>query len=444
MSSSPHAEDAFVAAVANERQYDVYAMRMAGLSPEADQVLFRPLRVARCAGRFPRLTRYALQTVGMLWWLLFPLALCAGALRLCWLKLFTRHSHVELQRVALACTPRLASSLGRVPAAERPRQVITIPWCKLPPLPAEYQQVSLISLMQWNDIWPAMVSSWSVARRSSRTFPGRMDRLQTFCALSFMISWRVLARSLAAAQQVWVANHFDRWAVLADRLPVEAERVLVQHGCLHAGHAMPTRLDRFSQLYYFDDASQARFLTDVFAQHNVPRCHRTSAALELSEVELPPGACGVLIVGHPAQVALERALTERMLAYNSSIHVLIKPHPSFATTGYREFPHERVKRIEEPRFFPRVDLVVCHASTLGLEYEASGIPVIWIAERSLDQAWTMIAAWLQEHQKLDELPKVSNARGRFALSESTRPSLERRAACLFVRKDSPCQSKHSL
>ena len=37
--------------------------------------------------------------------------------------------------------------------------------------------------------------------------------------------------------------------------------------------------------------------------------------------------------------------------------------------------------IKDKSYFPRVDLAISHSSTLGLEYEASNVKVVWTADR---------------------------------------------------------------
>ncbi len=390
---------AFVEAMANERQYDIYGMAMAGLPMQDEQAyLLRPLRLARLATRWPQLTRTLLLTAGHLWWMLLPALLVLGMFKLAVAKLRCPSKRCDLQRVALGSTSRVVASLGRVPADDRPRSLLTFPWVRLPEVPQDYQQMSLLNLMRWSDLWAAMWDASLGALAACRKFSRPMDRLQTYCALEWMVTWRVLARELEFSEEVWLANHLDRWAVLVDRLTIDAKRVCMQHGCLHAGHTMPTRLDRCSRMYYFDEPSRSRFMSDVLSDTTETKWCLVSAGLRLVDFGLPPGVPSVLMVGHPSQIDFERCLTEQLLASRPDLLVVIKPHPSFTNKGYVNFPEQRVRWANEPDVFPRVDVVACQRSTLGLEYEASGVSVVWLADHNVGEAWDLITRQLEQQE----------------------------------------------
>ena len=59
--------------------------------------------------------------------------------------------------------------------------------------------------------------------------------------------------------------------------------------------------------------------------------------------------------------------------------IYIKPHPLNDQNAYDTLMG--VDIIKDKSYFPRVDLAISHSSTLGLEYEASNVKVVWTADR---------------------------------------------------------------
>ena len=66
------------------------------------------------------------------------------------------------------------------------------------------------------------------------------------------------------------------------------------------------------------------------------------------------------------------------------VKIYLKPHPLFSTKGYDSLHDVPVSFVKGRFCFPQVDLAVTHYSTLGLEYEATGIPVIWHQDKTVD------------------------------------------------------------
>lgn len=197
-----------------------------------------------------------------------------------------------------------------------------------------------------------------------------------------VIKWLLVRLSLDRINfaNCWMAEHFDRWAVLLDSYVEDRKDIklhLVQHGTLASlgveskfAYSLPYKLRNVTYLYVFNEASKAIFLENVLCR--VPT--KTSfykPILHLSEVD--GEQTKVLVVGHRVCEVFHLELI-KMLNAHVDVQVFYKPHPLVA-------PSENVKKfpwnmINDKSYFPRVDIVVSYPSTLAEEYQAADIPVV--------------------------------------------------------------------
>ena len=63
---------------------------------------------------------------------------------------------------------------------------------------------------------------------------------------------------------------------------------------------------------------------------------------------------------------------------------------NFYLDNIKKTSNETINMINDKSFYPKVDIAITYNSTLGLEYEASGISVVWLDKISLKQATEII------------------------------------------------------
>lgn len=209
----------------------------------------------------------------------------------------------------------------------------------------------------------------------------KRDSLQAYVAFDWFIVFAAIVAIRDGVGTVYFANHYDRWAVLFDSLFEGKNIILLQHGVLPEKINLPYRLRNVRKIYVFDERSKGLFDRICVAQN---------VDYELLDISLPlkdlnVGRRTVLIIGFPYVMDLEVEVAQALAAF---FKVLIKPHPLYDSSGYRRAQDATL--IESRDFFPRVDVAVCYSSTLGLEYEASGIRVVWWQDKKVSEIVEMV------------------------------------------------------
>ncbi|WP_374697503.1 hypothetical protein LQZ44_15460 [Alcaligenes nematophilus] len=214
--------------------------------------------------------------------------------------------------------------------------------------------------------------------------------LQSYTAYDWFL-YRISLQTLEATHLV-MAEHYDRWATLADLLANNASNsctlVLVQHGTLKGLNnaqpeplALPYKLSAVSRLYCYNQPDCDFFLQAVLEPAGCMRCQISFYTPTIRLVPHPRSTAHttlVLIVGHPTCEALHTALFERLST--EQVDVIYKVHP-------RSPASPQVAKIgwfiwEDKNEFPQVDLVVSYPSTLVDEYRAMNTHVITHPMRS--------------------------------------------------------------
>lgn len=379
MSAANGGVEAYVAATANEIFFDDVAMEIWRLHGVVPAAIPRPLQAADLARRHPRLLRLLVWIILRLWPLpLQPMlvASCSARYLVGWLLARARHPGLaDLgPDVALCATSRMPSVLARV-AEGAPGVWLTLPWVPVATPPPGIVAVPLLRLARLGDLAWAAREAWRGAREIARRHPGA-GRLQGYTALPWMLLWRVLSRHEGKLRSLWFANHYDRWAVLCDRLPGDFARVLLQHGFFYDG-SMPTRLARVRRIFAFGPRFERQFRRGVLtADADV-----TFTTMPLELALTPPGGTGdgrrsLLIIGLPPHAEKQCRLVRSLVESRPDLRILVKPHPLYDSSPYRTASEGGAELIGGNEF-PRVDLALADQSWLGVEYEASGIDVLW-------------------------------------------------------------------
>lgn len=212
-----------------------------------------------------------------------------------------------------------------------------------------------------------------------------VDKLQTIFSQDWLHSYSILNNS-NYLEEIWFANHYDRWAVLFDSFKC-SKKVLVQHGILNKQTKPPHLLRKINYAYLIHE-SQKKFIVGSVIKSDFD-FETLKPSLILSEKGIND-KFNVLIVGH-ATLYLENEYNLVRNLDKSKINLFLKPHPILTFESYIKWKDKHsYTLIEDPTFFPKVDLVISYESTLGLEYSQLGIDVIYYQEYSVQEIISII------------------------------------------------------
>lgn len=196
----------------------------------------------------------------------------------------------------------------------------------------------------------------------------KTDILQVYMAYDWFLVYMSLNKLKENIKKVYFGNHYDRWAVMFDQMFNDKEIILIQHGVLPDDLQLEYKLKNIDTIYYYNDKSNILF-EQIFNLKNV-QFEKLDLSLTLSNIKSDKKT--ILIIGQPHSINMEIEIIKLL---KDKYEVYVKPHPLFSSEKYKNI--EDVTIIDDRNFYPKVNLALCYESTLGLEYEASGIKVFW-------------------------------------------------------------------
>jgi len=196
----------------------------------------------------------------------------------------------------------------------------------------------------------------------------KTDILQVYVAFEWFLVYISLNRVKENVKKVYFANHYDRWAVMFVQLFEDKEVILIQHGILSDDLHLDYKLRNINTIYCYDEKSKKIF-KDIFSLTDI-KFKKINLSLSLSKIESDRKS--ILIIGQPHCVDMEIEIIESL---KNDYEIYVKPHPLYNDKKYKNI--ENINIIDDRNFYPKVSLALCYESTLGLEYEASRIKVIW-------------------------------------------------------------------
>ncbi|MBS9761725.1 MULTISPECIES: hypothetical protein [Pseudomonas] len=252
--------------------------------------------------------------------------------------------------------------------------------------------LGVLKLLNQSDLRNAFIHSVVASRKLRASKKYSCWSLQSYTAFRWFCV-RLALRRLSAKKLV-IAEHYDRWAVLSDRVVLEACRnnfsddaglVMVQHGALVSleSNKLPVsnefsvklayRLRSVTRLYTFNEDAVATFETSILSALSPLRAVGVcfySPALKLAKVA-PTSLPSLLFVGHPL---CEELHIQILQAIGPEVQSFYKPHPANPATNRISSMGWNV--ITQKDVFPDVDLLISYPSTLVAEYEGMHIPAI--------------------------------------------------------------------
>lgn len=379
----------YLAATKNEIAVDESVYSLCACDPSKLAYAPRPAKFLSVIGSGFLSARFFIQVVSLLWrmgfdkcWFLFDfLRLLIGKE-----KFDLRFLDLPSNKpVALAFSPRALGVLESVDALSYSSCLIRGPGSEGLVVNSKLTVLDYSSLLTWWDCAQALRLSFFISSRMGHKAAFKVWRLQSYTAFKWIAFY--LAIEKIPSHKFVITDHYDRWAVLIDRLVAEKKTqsslTIVQHGSLVGLSStsmettfsvkIPTRLRNVDKLYVYNEASAEVFRKYIIFRGNLKRdldieCFKP-------KISLTPVSSGfsVLIVGHAICENFHIFLYDRIMS-DSSIDFFYKPHPTVSPS--KEIRARGWHMIEQADFFPKVDLLISYPSTLVAEYEGSGIGAI--------------------------------------------------------------------
>jgi hypothetical protein len=360
---------AYLEATLNEIAVDRQCMHLSPVWSRFPTTIPRFTRLPARLQDHPRVTHLLVRCISLLWRILFPGVVLWQALRFAVRKLRAGSCRALADDLVFSNSPRASDRLSQITPT-------TADWVTVPSGTSQPDTPDVLAYVTWGEFISATFDCLRLNRVTADCLPSKSDRLQFYTAMEWSLMWIGLGRMIADVKTIWFANHYDRWCILIDRYPMTADKRLIQHGMLYGDRQIPSRVKTVSTVYVFDAESAAAFRNCVISNPDVQFIN-TPYRLQLTPVERrSTDERLVLLVGNLLHAEDEDRLIQMCLELNSLVRILVKPHPRLEQSRYRRCVGERVDVIG-PATFPDVDVVLSPESTLGSEYESTGVPVIW-------------------------------------------------------------------
>jgi len=205
---------------------------------------------------------------------------------------------------------------------------------------------------------------------------------RTHLCYEYFLTYYFLKR-VPADSALYFVNHLDRWAVLFNLAP-QHYKVLMQHGIEAPTADWPVKLTNVNKAYVFAESQKERMIKAVLG-------HELEFAIMPPTIvlkELPDTTVkSVLIVSCQNYMYYDNEEYIIKALADTDYKIFVKIHPG--KNDYQKYVdlqntvNHNVEIITTATF-PRVNIVVSYYSTLGIEYEAHNIPVLYYNQHSLD------------------------------------------------------------
>ncbi len=247
--------------------------------------------------------------------------------------------------------------------------------------PHRHNQPSVYKLLSWSDYGKAYLYSVSAVFLLLWSLKDKRDIVQAYVAYEWFLVYIGLSKIKCNRRTVYFANHYDRWAVMFDQLFATENLTLLQHGLLPDSLQLSYKLRNINRIYALTRDSQRRFKSLFDCEH----VRFSQLDLLINLVDVQSNKQSVLIIGQPHSIMSEINFIKKL---TDEFDVFVKPHPLYDATEYKKL--DDITLIEDKNLYPNVDIALCYESTLGVEYEASGVKVIWWKNMNINDIYSAV------------------------------------------------------
>lgn len=257
---------------------------------------------------------------------------------------------------------------------------LNVPWVSNQEFDAK--TINLVEVIKLEDIF------WSFIRSIKFKYFYRIENknfdkslvLQTYDSFYWFLLYRALKK--LNPKKIYFANHYDRWAILVDKLVIDGDKFQIQHGIEDYQVFSKYKLLTVKRCFCFDDYSTNIFKKYIHSDQAQVEYIIFSKQLETTWMGLDKT---ILFVGGPADSKKELDLIKEVANNFREYTIFIKPHPVYSSKLYRSLECKNVTVIERKNIFPMVKAVISYKSTLAFDYEKIGVKVVYHLDANTPQ-----------------------------------------------------------
>lgn len=290
---------------------------------------------------------------------------------------------------------------------------LSLPW-RTPPqtLPSGMKVIDLAGMVEPREVRVALAMALTSTLRHCLS-PAKWH-LILYGYMGFRWHLVYLTLKRIAPAELWIANHYDRWAILVDGLDV-ARKTMVQHGQLTmksktesitVGFQPYPKLQANWRLLHFTPNALSEFTDFVF---NSPPYESVAFTPQFDVFDPETDRPVVLMVGSPHihrnQMAELRALRR---SFGFQFVLYYRPHPRAGTRSIQGALRE-VNATVTPLRIPRGALCITYPSTLNNYLIDLGISPLFEFDYGLNEKVIITRRSLHEYlaQRLTLLSRIS-------------------------------------
>jgi hypothetical protein len=360
-------------AIANEIKVDERAYKETGLDKVVNFIPLRPYHTHRYIKHSPNIAKVLFYIISNLWFLFnFFIQTFFFVVLTCEWIISRKKDVSSIKRFIIVATPRMVPQLKKIPNIE------VAPVCHLI-LKRKYRitndDTSIYSIIKFRHL----LYSYIIAITFPFSKRSNLKNIQSYTCLKWVVVYLTLSK-LKNVEEIWFGNHYDRWAVLFDLLPIKT-KVIVQHG-VEDGKISTYPLKTISKIYFISKDEIKFFKKLCVSNFEYEFLNSTLILTKLGS----ENTLNALIIGN---VAVYSALEEKIISalnMNARISLIVKPHPIFEFFFYEKLlTLYNFIFIRDKNIFPDVDIVISYNSTLAVEYSQMGKTVLYYENHSVDE-----------------------------------------------------------
>jgi hypothetical protein len=242
-------------------------------------------------------------------------------------------------------------------------------------------------------LWLSLFLAYKIYRLRV-AYPG--IELQNYTCFEFVTI--LIALIKINPQEVWISNHYDRWAVLVDYYCQgvfykqksyknklnKKKTVIMQHGIEYDDRILLYKMRSIYKIFYFDLKSiEILFKIAIYRPFDV-KLEKFSSALNLIHSARSAELLTILFILHPIVTNKMEIILKNLINFHG-IYIYLKPHPLQPEKKYKLYERANVFYIEDFEYFPQVNFIISYKSTLALEYEQIGTDVMYVEDLTEDE-----------------------------------------------------------
>ena len=308
------------------------------------------------------------------WLFLFPFYIIGQFIFVAVTVLFSRKLEIDYSKLFLNFTPLLKSRVEYANIEDADALWVTLPFNRRL---SDRRNVNILKLATFKEVCKSFYYAFSVYPVILSKF-GLSNTFYILQAFEWFLVFEIL-NNLSDKLVLYFSNQRDRWSILIDKT-IQKEKLLLQHGVENSTDVSSVKLNNITTLYSFNNDEAQSLICSCLKCY--PKIKYYKSTLNLTSV-CTSYDYKILIIGNSSSFFDLESEIIRILK-DTAISVLLKPHPVLDKNCYKVFENEVDNfTLLSDDVFPIVDVVVSYKSTLALEYEMSGIEVLYYDETNV-------------------------------------------------------------